>query len=411
MTLYDILACPNCKVAVVRQHEHLICSQCNRSYPIINDVPILLPDGSVPVTTYQHELNVRPGYDPWIHRVVMQSLQADACVLDIGAGNLTLDLPNVIRMDVTLTPYVDVVGDAHALPFLPEAFDFIFSLAVFEHLRQPFIAAQEIFAALRNGGYAYHECNFVFAYHGYPHHYFNASEQGLEQVFAAYEKLRSGVAPYQMPSFAIRMLLLTYLRDMQPSDAPDVQAVRSLLQNILDQPLGTYDALFSEDAALRSAAGVFYFGRKSTHARSSVIPQCVQAAWEQTPELQQRFPKLFDLGTTSNIMTWAAQEGRRQFPPIADYLQGLTAFKKREAPAAVDQPAFSELPLVEPRFGNIADTKRAEPVTQQILTLQQRVDFLEQTIGRKDQHIHHLESLIGQIESGRLMKLLRALKL
>ena len=157
----------------------------------------------------------------------MQSLPSSAVVLDIGAGNLTLDLPNVIRMDVTLTPYVDVVGDAHMMPFLPGTFDFVFSLAVIEHLRQPFVAAQEMYDVLRNGGYVYGECNFVFAYHGYPHHYFNASEQGLEEVFAPFEKFRTGVAPYQMPSDAIRMLFVTYLKSMTPSEDPEVSRFRS----------------------------------------------------------------------------------------------------------------------------------------------------------------------------------------
>jgi len=210
MDLYDILACPHCKVSVQRQPKSLTCVQCGRVYPIVDGVPVLLPDGSIPITQHQHELNVRQGYDPWLHRVVLQSLLPSSPVLDLGAGNMALNLPNVVRMDVTLTPFVDVVGDAHFMPFLPGVFDFIFSLAVIEHLRQPFTAAQEMYAILRPGGYIYGECNFVFAYHGYPHHYFNASQQGLEMVFEPFRILRSGVAPYQMPSFALRMVLETY---------------------------------------------------------------------------------------------------------------------------------------------------------------------------------------------------------
>jgi uncharacterized protein YbaR (Trm112 family) len=138
MNLYDLLACPSCKVEVIRHGDRLICSACRRVYPIVDGVPVLLPDGSIPATDHQDSLDIRQGYDPWIHRVVIQSLLESAIILDVGAGNMTLDLPNIIRMDVTLTPYVDVVGDIHALPFLPGSFDFIFSLAVFEHLRQPF---------------------------------------------------------------------------------------------------------------------------------------------------------------------------------------------------------------------------------------------------------------------------------
>lgn len=93
MNLYDILACPACKVRVIRQDETLTCTQCHKAYPIVNGVPVLLPDASVPVTQYQDELNIRPSYDPWVHRVVLQSLPARAVILDVGAGNLTLSLP------------------------------------------------------------------------------------------------------------------------------------------------------------------------------------------------------------------------------------------------------------------------------------------------------------------------------
>lgn len=104
MDLYDILVCPVCKGDLVRGEKTLTCPACDRIYPIVDGVPVLLPDGSVPSTEYQHQLLVRKDYDPWIPRVVLQSLPADAIVLEIGAGNMTLDLPNVIRADVTLTP-------------------------------------------------------------------------------------------------------------------------------------------------------------------------------------------------------------------------------------------------------------------------------------------------------------------
>lgn len=408
MSLFNILACPHCKVHVERNDQQLICIKCHRRYPIVNGIPVLLPDSSIPITQYQHELNIRPSYDPWIHRVVLQSLHDSAVILDVGAGNLVLDLPNVIRMDVTLTPYVDIVGDVHALPFLPDTFDFIFSLAVFEHLRQPFVAAREIFAALRNGGYIYNECNFVFAYHGYPHHYFNASKQGLEQVFANFEVLRSGVAPYQMPSFAIRMLLSSYIRDLQ-SQNKESQALKQLFQNVLDQPLGTYDGFFSEDVALNTAAGVFVFGRKHTPKSSEVIPAFVQNAWTQAPDLQQAFPNMFNLGTASNVMIWAKTQGRRQFNAIEEGFRTLTAFQKDGSDHTADIQSFQALPLVEPVFGNIPDTQRSIILSKTVEQLQEDITDLEAMLTRKNEHIVYLESLIEQFTNGRLMKLLSLL--
>lgn len=405
MNLYDILACPACKVRVIRQDETLTCTQCHKAYPIVNGVPVLLPDASVPVTQYQDELNIRPSYDPWVHRVVLQSLPARAVILDVGAGNLTLSLPNVIRMDVTLTPYVDVVGDAHAMPFLPDTFDFIFSLAVFEHLRQPFIAAQELYAALKNGGYIYHECNFVFAYHGYPHHYFGTTQQGIEQIFASYEKLRSGVAPYQMPSFAIRMLLVSYLRDMSVSDDEEVQTYRAMLQNILDQPLGAYDRFFTEEAALRTAAGVFFFGRKVADGATTVIPQAIQDIWHQDATLQQRLPNLFDLGTASNVLVWAKEA--RGDSRVNSFYATLVPFEKAPPTNRAEIAAFHALPVIEPMFGFIADTQQQPALAQNEAHLQAEVAMLKTVLQQKNEHILTIENLVQRLESGRVMRLLR----
>lgn len=410
MNLFDILVCPNCKVAIVRHDQSLTCPRCHRTYPIVNNVPVLFPDGSVPAIQHEADLTVRSGYNPWIERVVMQSLPANTIILDLGAGNMGLSLPNVIRMDVTLTPYVDVVCDAHALPFLPGSLDFIFSLAVIEHLRQPFLAAQEMYDALRLGGYVYGECNFVFPYHGYPHHYFNASQQGIQQVFAQFRCLRASVAPYQMPSFAVRFVLEAYNHYLGQSNEPTLRPFHDLLQNVLAQPLGQYDAYFSEETALRLAAGVFFFGVKSSNGASDVIPAPVLRCWQQSPALQQRFPDPLNLGTTENLLQWAKAEGQAEDADLAAYFARIEPFRKASDSANEARAAFDGLPVVEPCFGHIADQATATPLTTAIQQLQeqsqQRIAELEEQIQLKNQHIGRLERLLQQIESGRLMRIL-----
>lgn len=413
MNLFDLLACPTCKTSVTRQIDTVVCSQCRRSYPIINDVPVLLPDGSVPSTQYQHELNVRQSYDPWVHRIVLQSLPANSVILDLGAGNMAFSLPNVIRMDVTLTPYVDVVGDAHALPFLPKTFDFIFSLAVVEHLRQPFVAAQEMYNALRYGGYVYGECNFVFPYHGYPHHYFNASQQGLEHVFASFMRLRSGVAPYQMPSFAVRALLESYRRDLAFGDEHNTRRLQHLLQQVLDLPLGTYDGYFSEDVALRTAAGTFFFGVKLPEGRSEVIPAGLQQLWKQTPTLQDRFPDIHNLGTDQNILLWAKHEGREHYQMLTQYFDSVEPFRKNTIIDDTAQQLFAAEPIIDPGVSHIPDVAREQraqadsEVHHTIETLHAAIRSKDQELHTKNQHITHLETLLKQIESGRIMRILQ----
>ena len=68
--------------------------------------------------------------------------------IDLSAGRVQ----EAIQKNTADSRLTFVQGDAHMMPFLPGTFDFVFSLAVIEHLRQPFVAAQEMYDALRNGG-------------------------------------------------------------------------------------------------------------------------------------------------------------------------------------------------------------------------------------------------------------------
>lgn len=313
----------------------------------------MFPDGSIPEVQHESELLIRQSYDPWVHRVILQSLLDDQVILDIGSGNMALDDPCIIRMDVMLSPYADIVADAHFLPFLPESVSYIFSLAVFEHLCNPFGAARSMYEVLKDGGYIYHECNFVFAYHGYPHHYFNASMQGMEQIFSEFVFLRKGVATYQMPSFALYNVLQTYLRYSHAHKYLHGKQVVHLLKEILKGNLTQYDIYFSEEEALNIAAGTYFSGYKKVTPLSTLIPQCIHKIWGSRKEVHERFPNINDLTTVNNILVWAVREGWAEYPEIASYLETIVPFNKRREQTGFDRSIVRAYPLIEPQFGAI----------------------------------------------------------
>ena len=371
--LYDLLACPVCKGDVQRDGDRLRCPACPRSYPIVNGVPVMFPDGSVPEIRHEQEVSTVGSYFPWVHRVVLQSLLDHQIVLELGSGNMAIDDPCVIRMDVHLTPHVDVVADAHHLPFKSGVFDFIFSLAVFEHLRQPFDAADEIRRTLKDGGYTYNECNFVFAYHGYPHHYFNASVQGLEQIFKRFHRVRTGVAPYQMPAFALQMLAITYLRHTTVGIFPEERAFFELIEQVYQEDLVYYDRFFAREAdAAYVAAGCFFFGLKQDTPRGAVIPPAVWDGWNQIPGIKGRFPDPLNLGTTNNIMRWARESGA-EHPALAASLAALPRFNKRGAGATFHRGTIRGMPFVEPHYGTLYDYPDNAPPSKRRTGRQARV--------------------------------------
>jgi uncharacterized protein YbaR (Trm112 family)/SAM-dependent methyltransferase len=355
MSLYDILACPNCQIRIDRYPDQLCCNKCQSTFPIIQGVPVMFPDGKLPEIVHQDDLNVLNSYNPWLPRLMLQSLLDDQIVLEVGSGNMALDDPCIIRMDVMLSPYVDLVADVHALPFLPESIDFIFSLAVFEHLHHPFQAAESIYKALKDGGYIYHECNFVFGYHGFPHHYFNASMQGMEQIFKAYTPLRKGVAPYQMPSFAVNNVLGTYLQHTHAGEFEENQETIALLHQVINANLRRLDGFFSEAEALNIAAGTYYAGMKKKDASSTCIPKAILEVWAGDVTLSRRFPHPGDITRADNLLLWAKQEGGKLYPEIDSYLSGIVRFSKRGPEAPWDRSILHSFPVIEPVFNATAN--------------------------------------------------------
>ena len=63
--------------------------------------------------------------------------------------------PMLFNLNIGPFPNVDVVADAHSLPYADESVDVVHSEAVFEHLYNPGQASKEIYRILKKGGKAY----------------------------------------------------------------------------------------------------------------------------------------------------------------------------------------------------------------------------------------------------------------
>jgi uncharacterized protein YbaR (Trm112 family) len=306
-TLFDILACPACKGALVRHEDHLACPACAVSYPVIKGVPVFLP-GVVP--EFEADLPVRPGYSMWKERLLYKALGRGQVALDFGCGHQSLDDPNIVRMDACLHPYVDVVGDVHNLPFRDDVLHIASGSAVFEHLKEPRKAAAELWRVLAPGGFLYADWNFVFAYHGFPAHYFNASIDGQRAVFERFRIIEEGVAPFQGPGSALRQVLTTYLDLFKPAD-DEARSLQELLKSLLLRPLEEHDRNIPAADRHRVAAGVFVLAVKDLSGQDSILPPAALARWANDKELQRRFPEPRNIAQASNLLQWVEENTPR----------------------------------------------------------------------------------------------------
>jgi len=150
-----------------------------------SDVDYMLPD--TPLTTKYNHQN-------WINPICEEWNVAGMKVLEVGSRVVTganfrpyFSKANYTGFDYYAGNNVDVVGDAHKLSSYfnkGEKFDFIFSVAVFEHFAMPWLVAQEMGKLLRVGGGVFIETHFSYASHERPWHFFQFSDMALRVLFS-----------------------------------------------------------------------------------------------------------------------------------------------------------------------------------------------------------------------------------
>lgn len=187
------IVCPRCSWVIGGFTSGIVstinkCSNCGFHISKIKGVPNLheCPEK----LNLIKEASSLPHYDskdlgiPFID----QALQSDFPTLQIGGGLDTCNAKNMIKTDAFLySADMHLIADAHCLPFKNESFSFVYALAVFEHLHSPWIAADEIFRVLKPGGQVFILTAFMQHLHGYPNHYFNMTQAGLERIFCNFK--------------------------------------------------------------------------------------------------------------------------------------------------------------------------------------------------------------------------------
>src|SRR5262249_19800219 len=108
-------------------------------------------------------------YDPDAMALIQK--HHSGLILDCGAGRRQIYFDNVVNFEIAAYDSTDVRGVGEVLPFKDSSFDAVFSLAVLEHVKDPFACAREIVRVLKPGGDLMCCVPFLQPMHGYPSHY------------------------------------------------------------------------------------------------------------------------------------------------------------------------------------------------------------------------------------------------
>jgi SAM-dependent methyltransferase len=246
------LVCPETRERLVIGEAWLKTAGGGRRYEIIDGVPMLLPSRSVaddpaaaraaaersaaPREPSELQLTVdrllsvvgdqrsRESRDAW-DRFTGRLSDSEVNVA-VGGGPRRFH-PALVNLNIERFDNVDVVGDAHHLPYADESVAAIQCEAVLEHLQEPYSAVEEMYRVLEPGGEVYCITPFLQGFHGYPNHFFNPTREGHRLLFSrsGFEIRSAGVCVG--PSWMISAVLVEYLSILVP-----VRGIRGALMTV-----------------------------------------------------------------------------------------------------------------------------------------------------------------------------------
>jgi SAM-dependent methyltransferase len=211
--LAQVLACPACLGSLRMDAVAAVCDACGAGFPHESEerldlrlrrprtvsvdfrIGAGLPDPS-PIDWHALRLNEHAEVDfsgenipNHLSKELLshfpKARAAGQLVLDLGCGT-SLHRGVCVRAGFTYVgldynnPGAPILGDAHALPFRHQSFDFVLSIAVLEHIQFPEVMLREVFRVLKPGGRFIGSASFLEPFHeiSFQHH----SHMGLLSV-------------------------------------------------------------------------------------------------------------------------------------------------------------------------------------------------------------------------------------
>jgi len=301
--LGEILACPcDRKEALEISDTCYACrgQACGRSFPVVNGVPILINDETsifrvedyvknrlttvdVSVTKGNRfkrlgkrlvrwvpsiGANLKAGQNiPRLKQLALQETGSPS-ILIVGSGmgdeivERELRCPEIllVGMDVHFSPQVQMISDAHDLPFRDESLDAVICQSVLEHVADPYRCVQEIYRVLKPRGLVYAETPFMQPVHAKAFDFTRFTLGGHRRLFRNFEQIEAGAEGG--PGMALAWSISWFFRSFSRSTINE--AIHHFVVPFFTFWLLWFDRLLIKLPQASDASSELYFlGRKS----------------------------------------------------------------------------------------------------------------------------------------------------
>lgn len=226
--IFKELRCPKCLSLLIEVENLLSCQNngCQKKYPIVNDIPILINEehsiflikdfldnkettfnldkntlekiAKKIVPSISNNIKAKTNYKKLLSLLLSRTPSPKVLVIGgsiPGEGfEQLLSEPKLILIesDVSFGPRTQIIFDAHNIPFPNEYFDCVILQAVLEHVVDPYRCVKESYRVLKKDGLVYAETPFMQQVHMGRYDFQRFTHLGHRRLFRVFDEIESG---------------------------------------------------------------------------------------------------------------------------------------------------------------------------------------------------------------------------
>jgi SAM-dependent methyltransferase len=287
------LQCPKTKSKLTLKDNYLVSTSCNE-YPIIDNVPILINNNNSLFSVDQYKARevsrkkvskIKSAFHKLLPKLgnnlvaeknfkkISNTLPNNSKILIIGGASkgegmkeiYCHDKYDIVVSDILFSEDVNLVSDAHDIPFIDETFDLVVVQAVLEHVLDPTRCVKEIYRVLKNDAIVYAEMPFMQQVHMREYDFTRYTYLGFRRLFRRFYHTESGICCG--PGMALAWSYSYFLQSL--SSNLFLRKFLLIFAHFTSFYLKYLDVFLIKKAdSYLSASGFYFLGRKSCNTLS-----------------------------------------------------------------------------------------------------------------------------------------------